>query len=244
MSKDRFRLDRLLANLGYGSRRTVQNLVNSGLVTLDGAVLKKSEQHILLTADLPQRMQVDGEPLDPLPGLTLLMNKPVGHTCSHKDEGEIVYDLLPERWNSREPALSTVGRLDKDTSGLLLFTDDGALLRKIVAPKAEVFKRYRFELDRPMSGEEEQLFGSGTLMLEGEDKPLLPARLRVDSPTMGTLEICEGRYHQVRRMFAAAGNHVTALHREAIGGLELPSELEPGDFLVIGAEEIGRIFKG
>jgi 16S rRNA pseudouridine516 synthase len=238
----KFRLDRILANLGYGTRRTVQNLVNSGLVSLDGKVLKKSEQHIALTEDLPERMQVDGEPLDPLPGLTLLLNKPVGFTCSHKEKGELVYDLFPPRWRLRDPLLSTVGRLDKDTSGLLIVTDDGALLRKIVAPKNRITKRYCFTLDRSMRGDEKDLFASGTMMLDSDDKPLLPAELRVITPTTGTIDLHEGRYHQVRRMFAAAGNHVTELHRESIGTLKLPNELSPGEFKVMGPEDIALIF--
>lgn len=238
----KLRLDRILANLGYGSRRTVQNIVNAGLVSYDGNVLKKSEQHIELSDDLPQRLLIAGEPLDPLPGLVILLHKPVGHTCSHKEEGDLVYDLLPPRWREREPALSTVGRLDKDTSGLLLLTDDGALLRKIVAPKSAVAKRYRFELDRPLRGDEGKVFAEGSLMLEGEEKPLLPAQLEVLGPKTGVLAIHEGRYHQVRRMFAAVGNHVTALHRESIGGLTLPSYLKPGEFRLLPATEVAAIF--
>ena len=99
----KLRLDRLLANLGYGTRRTVQNLVNAGLVTLDGEPLRKAEQHIPLSPDLPDRMRVDGEPLDPLPGLSLVMNKPLGYTCSRsEEEGALVYELLPERWQARD----------------------------------------------------------------------------------------------------------------------------------------------
>jgi 16S rRNA pseudouridine516 synthase len=109
------RLDRLLANLGYGSRREVQRLVWAGLVSLDGAILEDSDQRIAVTADLSSRMTVDDEPLDPPPGLTLMLHKPVGVTCSHKEAGPLVYALLPERWRRREPAISTVGRLDKDT---------------------------------------------------------------------------------------------------------------------------------
>lgn len=239
----RLRLDRLLANLGYGTRRTVQNIVNNGQVTLDGEVLKKAEQHITLSPDLPGRLLVSGEPLDPLPGLTILLHKPTGVTCSHKEEeGELVYDLLPERWRLREPALSTVGRLDKETSGLLLLTDDGALLHRIISPKKSVRKRYLATLDRPLRGDEAKVFAAGTLLLEGERKPLLPAGLEVHSPTAVTVEVSEGRYHQVRRMFAAVGNHVLSLHRESIGGLRLPEKLAPGAFRVASPEELARIF--
>jgi 16S rRNA pseudouridine516 synthase len=134
------RLDRLLANMGYGSRREIALLTRAGLVVLDGVPLRDADQRIPVTPDLAQRMRIDGEPLDPPPGLTLMLHKPLGVTCSHKEVGPLVYGLLPERWRRREPALSTVGRLDKETSGLLLLTDDGALLHRIIAPKANVAK--------------------------------------------------------------------------------------------------------
>jgi 16S rRNA pseudouridine516 synthase len=239
----KLRLDRLLANLGYGTRRTVQNLVNNKAVVLDGEVLTRAEQHIVLTPDLPSRLLVEGEELDPLPGLHLVMHKPLGYTCSRTEgEGKLVYELLPDRWAMREPALSTIGRLDKETSGILLFTDDGALLHKIISPKHKVLKRYLATLARPLSGGEAALFGSGDLMLEGEKKPLLPAEIEVHSPTSATVTISEGRYHQVRRMFAAAGNEVTALHRLSMGAFSLPSDLEPGDFRLVTADELAQIF--
>ena len=96
-------------------------------------------------------MRIQGKPLDPPPGLALMLHKPLGVTCSHKEAGPLVYSLLPERWRRRDPAISTVGRLDKDTSGLLLMTDDGALLHKIISPRAKISKRYRVTLDRPLA---------------------------------------------------------------------------------------------
>lgn len=238
------RLDRLLANLGYGTRRTVQNIVNNGEVMLDGVVLKKSEQHIQLTPDLCERMTISGEPLDPLPGLHLIMNKPVGYTCSHKEnEQPLVYELLPERWRLREPALSTVGRLDKETSGLLLLTDDGALLQRIISPKKLVKKRYLAKLAKNLRGDEKKIFASGTILLADEKKPLLPAELEVHSPTSATVIISEGRYHQVRRMFEYVGNEVVELHRLSIGGLILPKDLEPGTYRMASPAELAQIFE-
>jgi len=236
------RLDRLLANLGYGSRREVQELIGAGLVTLDGDAIIDSDERIAVTPDLSARMIVDGEELDPPPGLSLMLNKPLGVTCSHKELGPLVYGLLPERWRRREPAISTVGRLDKDTSGLLLLTDDGALLHKIISPRSHVPKRYDVTLDRPLRGDEEKLFASGEMMLEGEDKPLLPALLEVAVPTRAFVTVTEGRYHMVRRMFAACGNHVTALHRDRIGDLALPDDLAAGQFRVLGEADIARVF--
>jgi 16S rRNA pseudouridine516 synthase len=237
------RLDRLLANLGYGSRREVQQLVYAGLVQLDGEVLEDADQRVAISPDLSGRMTVQGRPLDPPPGMVLIMHKPCGVTCSHKEPGALVYDLLPPRWRRREPALSTIGRLDKDTSGLLLFTDDGALLHRVISPRNHVAKRYLVTLDRPLRGDEGALFASGALLLEGEDKPLLPATLEPLSPTRAWLTVTEGRYHQVRRMFAAAGNHVAALHRDRVGALELPPDLDPGSYHLLGPDETASIFR-
>lgn len=236
------RLDRLLANLGYGSRREVQALVAAGLVRLDGEPVRDADDRMVLSPDLPARMTVRGRPLDPLPGLILMLNKPPGVTCSHKEAGPLVYALLPDRWRRREPAISTVGRLDKETSGLLLMTDDGGLLHRIISPKSHVPKRYVATLDRPLRGDEAALFASGTLMLEGEEKPLLPAELEVLGPQLARLTIHEGRYHQVRRMFAAAGNHVVGLHRDRVGALDLPADLEPGQYRLLEPADIAAIF--
>ena len=238
------RLDRLLANMGYGSRREIGLLTGAGLVVLDGAPLRDSDQRIPVTPDLAQRMLVDGEPLDPPPGVALMLHKPLGVTCSHKEAGPLVYGLLPDRWRRRDPALSTVGRLDKETSGLLLLTDDGALLHRIIAPKSNVAKRYQVTLDRPLKGNEAAILSSGTLMLEGEDKPLLPVEMEAEDATHCTVTLHEGRYHQVRRMFAAMGNHVDALHRDKVGGLTLPDDLAAGEYRILGPEAIATIFAG
>jgi 16S rRNA pseudouridine516 synthase len=235
------RLDRLLANLGYGSRREVQRLVVMGLVSLDGVTLRDSDQRITVTPDLSVRMSVDDEPLDPPPGLVLMLHKPVGVTCSHKEQGPLVYKLLPGRWRRREPAISSVGRLDKDTSGLLLLTDDGALLHKIISPRSHVTKRYDVKLDRPLHGDEEKIFASGQLMLDGESKPLLPAQMEVVSSTRATVTLTEGRYHQVRRMFAAVGNHVTALHRDRVGSLTLPDGLPAGQYRILSEMDLSLV---
>jgi len=217
-------------------------LGKAGGILLDGAELTDVSRRIAVTPDLPSRMQVDGRPLDPPPGLVLMLNKPLGMTCSHKEDGALVYDVLPDRWRRREPAISTIGRLDKQTSGLLLMTDDGDLLHRVISPKRHVPKVYRATLARPLVGTEAALFAAGGLVLEGEDKPLAPAGLDVLSPTEARLTVTEGRYHMVRRMFAAVGNHVEELHRERIGGLSLPDDLAPGEWRLLDSAEIDAIF--
>ena len=236
------RLDRLLANLGYGSRREVTVLVAHRQVELDGVVIKDAGARIGLTPDLSARMTVTGRPLDPPAPLTLVMHKPLGVVCSHKEPGRSVYELLPMRWRARMPSLSTIGRLDKDTSGLLLITDDGAFLHQVISPRHHVAKCYVATLDRPLAGTEAEVFASGTLMLDSETTPLAPALLEPLAENRARLTITEGRYHQVRRMFAAVGNHVTGLHRDQIGGLALPDDLQSGDWRALSPEEQASVF--
>jgi 16S rRNA pseudouridine516 synthase len=236
------RLDRLLANLGYGSRKDVQALIAAGKVVLDNKVLKDAGAKVAVDATLPERMTIRGVAVDPPAPLVLLMHKPLGVTCSHKEDGQKIYDLLPRRWQIRDPGLSTVGRLDKDTSGLILITDDGDYLHRVISPKRHVPKTYLATLDRPLAGSEGEVFAAGTLMLDGEEKPLLPARLDVVDAKTARLTITEGRYHQVRRMFAAVGNHVVTLHRERIGGLALPLGLDPGQYRILPTAEAEGVF--
>lgn len=236
------RVDKLLGSMGYGSRTEIARLGKVGGIVLDGVDLTDVSKRIAVTPDLPQRMQVDGRPLDPPAGLVLILNKPLGMTCSHKEDGDLVYDVLPDRWRRRDPAISTIGRLDKQTSGLLLLTDDGDLLHRVISPKRHVAKVYHATLARPLVGTEGDLFAAGGLVLEGEDKPLAPAVLEVLSATDARLTVTEGRYHMVRRMFAAVGNHVEALHRERVGGLALPPDLDPGQWRLATETEIAAIF--
>jgi 16S rRNA pseudouridine516 synthase len=229
------KLVKLIANLGYGSRKEVQWMFREGRITdADGEVLYADDK-----AEHAQ-IRLDGEPLDPPAGMVLMMHKPLGVTCSRKDGGRVVYDLLPPRYRVRDPALSTVGRLDRDTSGLLLFTDDGALLHRIISPKSNVPKVYEATLANDLRGDEAATFASGTLMLESETTPLLPAELEVLEPRKARLTLHEGRYHQVRRMFAAVGNHVEALHRVSVGGLGL-GDLPAGEWRMLGEAEIVAI---
>lgn len=231
------KLVKLLANLGYGSRKEVQRLIRSGAVT-DDAGQPVGE------GDFPrlETIHFRGEPLDPSFPLTLVLNKPDGYTCSSDDPGATIYDLLPERFAHRNPGLNPVGRLDKDTTGMILLTDDGKLLHRIIHPKSGCLKVYHATLDRPLLGHEGELFSSGTLVLNNESKPLLPAGFKALSEREALITLHEGRYHQVRRMFAAAGNHVVSLKRISIGSLPLPEDLEEGDWRRLTAEELALVF--
>eukprot|EP00667_Euglena_gracilis_P014145 EG_transcript_14641 len=231
------RLDKLLSNLGYGSRKAVTEMIKEGRVTVQGQVERDSACKVLLD---DSSIRLDGEELDPSPPLTLVMHKPAGWTCSRKGQGPLVYDVLPERWLARDPPLATVGRLDRDTSGLLLFTEDGQLQHRLTSPKTKnkVSKRYFVTLAEPLDGSEAAVFASGRLTLQGEDRPLLPARLEQVSPTTAYVTIEEGRNRQVRRMFTAVRNEVVAMHRERVGGLALPADLAPGEYRILTAAEL------
>ncbi|MBA3067745.1 MAG: rRNA pseudouridine synthase [Hyphomonas sp.] len=217
------KLAKQLAALGYGSRKEMAIAIRDGRVTGDGDALR-----------------IDGEPLDPPAGMILMLNKPAGFTCSHSDQGRLVYDLMPARFQKRDPKVSSVGRLDADTTGLLLFTDDGALLHRLISPKSSIEKTYDAHLARPLEGHEAALFASGTLVLRGEDKPCLPAQLDVTGERTARLTLNEGRYHQVRRMFAAAGNHVETLHRSRFGPLTL-GDLPDGAWRLLEPAEVAAL---
>jgi 16S rRNA pseudouridine516 synthase len=224
-----------LANLGYGSRKEMMALIRNGRIT-DAAGGELDFDTTIAHKDI----RFDGKPLDPDASAVIMLNKPLGVTCSTKDPGRIVYDILPMRWRFRKPPISPIGRLDRDTSGLLLFTADGAFLHRVISPKSNVPKVYEVTLARPLQGNEAAVFASGTMMLESETKPLLPAELTVTGEKTARLTLHEGRYHQVRRMFAAIGNHVEALHRSTIGALTL-GDLAEGQWRELTAEEIALV---
>lgn len=211
------RLDQLLSNLGYCTRREARAWIADGRITVRGATADDVAQKAL-----PAEVRVDGEPLDHPEGLLLLLHKPAGLVCSHDArEGASVYSLLPERWRQRNPVVTSVGRLDKETSGVLLLTDQSPLVHRLTSPRHKVPKVYRATVDRDLTPELVPLFAAGTLLLAGEKEACAPATLRIVSARDAELTLTEGRYHQVRRMFSACGITVLTLHRERFGSLEL-----------------------
>jgi 16S rRNA pseudouridine516 synthase len=228
------RLDQLLSSLGYCSRREARAWVAAGRLTVRGQVA----DDFGAKAD-PAGVGVDGEPLDHPAGILLLLHKPVGLVCSHDGrEGPDIYSLIPERWRQRHPPVTSIGRLDKDTSGLLLLTDQSPLVHRLTSPKHKVPKVYRATLDRDLAPGTADVFASGTLLLDGEDTPCAPATLKIISPREAELTLTEGRYHQVRRMFAATGATVLTLHRPRFGPLEL-GDLPPGQWRELPLDYFG-----
>ena len=229
------RTDALLSRFGYCSRREAAAWVKRGRVMYRGEVVKNAAAKVE-----PAEVLVDGEPVPFAEGLYVAFYKPLGCTCSHKEEGDLVYDLLPEMWLARNPGVNTVGRLDKETSGLLLLTDDGKFEHAMTSPRRHVSKVYEFTTSAPVPASAVSLFASGELLLQGETSPCLPAELEITGECSGRLTLHEGRYHQVRRMLASVGAPVETLCRVEIGPMKLAElNLEPGEWVVFDPEMFG-----
>jgi 16S rRNA pseudouridine516 synthase len=221
----RHRIDQILSRHGYCSRGESRGWLKAGRVTVgDRPALDPAEK--VAVSDL----RIDGEPVDHPGGILVMLHKPAGLVCSRDErEGPNVYSLLPERWSRRNPPITSVGRLDKETTGLLLITDQGPLVQRWTSPRHKVVKRYEVEVDQDLPPSLVPLFGSGTLRLPDDPDPCLPASLALTGNRSATLDLVEGRHHQVRRMFASQGFRVVALHRSRFGALEL-GPLLPGQW--------------
>ncbi len=231
------RLDKILSDAGIASRREARELVKAGRVKVDGIIASSADSKYD-----PEKVAVlvDGQPLDYRQFRYIMMNKPNGVLSATEDAGqETVIDLLPEALRRQE--LFPVGRLDKDTTGLLLLTNDGSFSHSIISPKRHVAKVYRAAVTGVLDESDIEAFLEG--MELGDGTKCMPAQLEIIRPSVGLATVYEGKYHQVKRMFAARGKHVTALHRISIGSLTLDDSLKPGQFRELSAEEKEKIFR-
>jgi 16S rRNA pseudouridine516 synthase len=215
--------ERLLHSQGFGTRRQCRALIESGAVTLGEGVLDDPD------AELDPHglsFTVDGVRWDYREQAYLMLHKPTGFECSRDPQHHAsVFSLLPRPLFERN--VQCVGRLDQDTTGLLLLSDDGTFVHQNTSPRRKVPKRYRVSTARPIEDAQLEALCAGVLLRDESRALAAWAAEREDATTL-LLTIQEGKYHQVKRMVAAAGNHVEALHREAIGNLTLPASLEPG----------------
>ncbi|WP_348731210.1 16S rRNA pseudouridine(516) synthase RsuA [Rheinheimera texasensis] len=225
------RLDKFVCDCTGLTRSQAGKLIRQGEILLNGLLCKQPAQQIK-DSDV---VLLDDEPLRLTGPRYILLHKPAGYVCSTDDpDHNTVFVLLDE---PNPDKLHTVGRLDLDTTGLLLITDDGQWSHKISSPKHECAKTYRAWLADPVEDSAIAQFAEG-VMLRGEKTLTKPAQLEIISPTECLLTIHEGRYHQVKRMFAALGNKVIRLHRERVGPLTLDSSLAEGEYRQLTAEEI------
>ena len=229
------RLDKFLADAELGTRSEVRQLLKKGLVTLNGEIVKKPDIKIDPASD---RVLFDGKEIFSEKDVYFMLNKPAGVVSATEDRKEkTVLDLFSQEDRRRD--LFPVGRLDKDTVGLLLITNDGALSHRLLSPRRHVDKTYLVHLDRPIPVDAEKQMEKGLDI--GDEKPTLPARLEVLSETTARITIHEGRFHQIKRMFHVVGCEVIYLKRLSMGSLTLDPALEEGCYRRLTPEEINRI---
>lgn len=228
------RLDKRIAAASQYSRREVKDLIRLGRVTVDGVRATSAEQKVTDTAAIA----VDGRPLAWEPFVYVMLHKPAGVLTATEDRAApTVLDLIPAPWRRRD--LSPVGRLDKDTEGLLLLTDDGTLNHRLTSPRHHVDKVYYARVDAPLEAADVAAFAAGIPL---KDFTCLPARLEILSPHQCRVTVQEGKFHQVRRMLAARGKNVTYLKRLTMGPLALDDALAPGESRKLTPEEVEALY--
>jgi len=234
------RIDKLLSTLQYGSRKEIKEAAKDGRIQVNGKIVKDSSVIVNENLDI---IQIDDETVFYKPSLTLMMNKPEGYVSANQDNiHQTVMDLLPDKYVRLN--LSVAGRLDLDTTGLLLLTNDGALLHEIISPKSETWKTYRATLHYPL--EHLDKLEKGVTILDGNDQSFLtrPAKIHVLSDKEVAISIHEGKFHQVKRMFEVIGNEVASLCRVSIGELSLPKDLYQGEVRELTLVELEKLFTG
>lgn len=232
------RLDKFISERTEYTRSQIKQLAAKGSITVDGAVTKKADTKIDPDTAV---VTVCGAEVTSQKYSYILLNKPQGYVCSTNDnDGESVLNLIPPEM--RKKNMFPAGRLDKDSVGALLITDDGELAHRMLSPKSHVPKIYIVKLDRPFQSNYVDLFKNGIVLKDGER--CLPAQVKQaeNAENLAFIEICEGKYHQVKRMFAAVGNHVEKLMRVSVGGLVLPEKLGKGECMELLHKDVENLF--
>ena len=233
------RLDKVLSSQNAGSRKEIAQMAHRGEIAVNGQIVRKADCKIDPEVD---KIVVGGKVVCFKQYRYFMMNKPQGVLCATKDlQAQTVLDLLPQEFKRRD--LFPAGRLDRDTEGLLIITDDGAFAHRMLSPKKHVVKYYHALVDSPVTVQEIEQFAKGVAL---EDFTCLPAELRVlkigEHPLV-EVKICEGKFHQIKRMFGACGKKVLWLKRVQIGSLMLDPDLKAGDCKELSIEEINSVFR-
>ena len=231
----RQRIDKILSNRGYGTRKEVKELISGGLVEIDGIVVKDPGQQVMADS---QEIKVGGRKLLYKDFIYIMMNKPQGVISATEDSRErTVIDLLSDEFKAFKPF--PVGRLDKDTEGLLLLTNDGQLAHRLLSPKKHVPKTYIAKVAGRVSEEDVEAFGKGVILEDGYKTMASKLEILVrGSISLVEVTIYEGKFHQVKRMFQAVGKEVIFLKRISMGELKLDETLEPGEYRELNEEEL------
>lgn len=230
------RIDKIIASQGRYSRKEVKALIAKRRIAVDGRVVSSSSEK----ADpMTMLLTVDGKPLEFKRNLYLVLNKPKGYVSATEDrEHPTVLELVPQEYRGRD--LFPAGRLDRDTTGLMIITDDGVLAHNILAPKKHVPKRYHVELDIPVTEEMRLGFSEGVMLNDGVCKA---ADLIKTGEKTAEVTLREGRYHQIKRMFGCFGAEVVELKRFGMGKLVLPEDLAEGECREMSEEELALLQK-
>ena len=230
------RIDKYISGCGYASRKDVKKLITQGLVFIDGEVCKKPEEQ----TDEDSIVEVDGERLIYREFVYLMLNKPQGCVSAVYDKKyPVVTEFVPEEYAHFE--VYPVGRLDIDTEGLLILTNDGQFAHEMTSPKKDVYKRYFAVLDKPMEEKDVEIFAGG---MEFKEFTAKSAKLEItENPNEVYIEIAEGKFHQVKRMCERVGKTVTYLKRVAIGNLKLDKSLEKGEVRELTKDELDMLYK-
>lgn len=231
------RIDKLLSTLACGTRAQVQDMIRNGRITMNGQTIRRPELHVC-SDDV---IALDGRRLDTRLSRHIMLYKPCGVLTAARDpKQQTVLDLLPTVYQSL--GCMPVGRLDKDTEGLLLLTTDGTLAHQLLSPKRHVWKTYLAAVDGPLTPADAEAFESG---IELSDFRALPARLKIirsnAEQAEGLVQVCEGKFHQVRRMFQARGRTVITLKRLSVGPIELDDALLPGEYRELTDHELSAL---
>ena len=231
------RLDKYLADMGVGSRRDVKSILKAGRVKVNSVTVTEAEAKIDIDAD---NVELDGKRIGYEEYRYYMLNKPAGVISATKDKlSDTVIEILKGE-NTKD--LFSVGRLDKDSEGLLIISNDGKFAHNVLSPAKHVDKTYFVRLDTKPDEEEISRIENGIDI--GDDKPCLPAKVEVISDDEAYITISEGRFHQVKRMFQAVGINVTYLKRISMGALKLDENLAPGEYKKLSKEEINEVFGG
>lgn len=228
MAEQGMRLDKLLAASGYGSRNDVKKLIRNGLVRVDGTTVRSAD--LKVRPDI-QEIRVDDQPVIYEKYHYFMLNKPAGYISATSGGGPTVLDLIDEPYRDLFPC----GRLDKDTEGLLLITDDGPLAHELLSPRHHVEKEYEVRLRNPFDQAYAEMFAAGMTLPDGT--VFQPARLIQTGENTCRIILHEGKYHEIKRMFLAAGNEVVYLRRIRMKNLELDESLAPGEYRKLSEEE-------
>lgn len=238
---EKIRLDKMLGNLGIGTRKEIKALVRTGVVTVNGQIVKDSSVHVLVPQDL---VEIEGTPLNYRKFVYLMLHKPPGVvSATHDNRDETVVDLLDEEYWPFE--VFPVGRLDKDTEGLLLLTNDGQLAHNLLSPKKHVMKTYYAKINGEVTSKDIAAFAGGVVLEDGYKT--LPAQLEIlESGPVSEVKVSiqEGKFHQIKRMFLAVHKEVTYLKRLTMGTLELDPNLALGAYRELTETELNALRQG